>query len=184
MVRLHPLRVAAWLAAGPALGAALLACTHSGLGQPTGDTAGTLPTTADCPWVGEWKLLTISCSAFAVDGWEDDFGKATMVITQEEGGGCRANADITATGVCNQEERWHISAPIGSAVSIEMDGVIGCQPAACVFPGDATCVRDSGARSIPDGYLADVGGNLEARDLLADTVPTCGLDVITTWGPK
>lgn len=182
-VGLRPARAAAWLVAGPALAAVLFACSNSGLGGTvgSGDTGG--GGAGDCPWVGDWELVSISCGGFPVDNWSDDFGTSTLKITQDDAGGCRVDAKVTDQ-TCNQDERWHFSAPVGSLVDIESEGVIGCQPQACEFPGGAVCTRGSGARTITGGYIADVDGNLEAKELLADTVPTCTLEVITTWTPK
>lgn len=183
MVHLHPARVAAWLAAGPLLAVALLACTNSGLGQDSGGSGDTAPQAGDCPWIGTWKLVNVACAGFPVDTWADDFGKAEMTISQSDAGGCDVAAAVTDP-TCNQDEEWHFSSPVGSSVDITLDGVTGCQPQACQFPGGATCTRGSGARTISGGYIALVGTSLEAKDLLADTVPTCTLEVITTWEPK
>jgi hypothetical protein len=180
---LHPARSLGLLVAASALGVALGACTNSGLGQDSGGSGGTGLVTGDCAWVGEWKLTEISCSGFAVTTWFEDFGKATMTITQSSAGGCDVAAAVTDP-TCNQDEEWHFSAAVGAAVDMELEGVAGCQPAGCEFPGGAVCTRGSGARTIPGGYIAVVGTDLEAKDLLADTVPTCTLDVVTTWTPK
>lgn len=177
----------AWLLVGPVALWALASCTNSGLGAHSGDSgAGTTTGGGDCPWVGEWRLVTIACAAFDDPDWFENYGKATMVVEDDpDGSGCRARASITSTNpACNQDEVWHFSAPVGSSVDIQMDGVTGCQPAACTFPGDAVCTRGDGVRDIPGGYVALVNGNLEARDLLANTEPNCGIEVITTWAPK
>jgi hypothetical protein len=180
---LHPVRLVAWLAAGPVLAVALGACTNSGLGTDSGGSADTGVVAGDCPWVGTWKLAAISCAGFPVDTWADDYGKAQMVITQSDQGGCDVAASVTDP-TCNQDEDWHFSSPVGSSVDLELEGVTGCQPQACEFPGGAVCTRGSGARTVTGGYIAEVGGNLEAKDLLSDTVPTCTLEVVTTWEPK